>query len=543
MTTGYEADHYVPRLDLGADPFAADFESEYFYGGAMRRQLLEQLVHFCRFTDQVVVLVGATGSGTSTLLDQACFQLEPLMDCCVISAEDAKAPEQMLLAISQQLRLSANAADNVHALVAELSASGAIADEAEPLLMLVDQAQYMALETFQLLQHLVDSANGLVRLLLAGEYQVEQLARLAGFQSEQIKLLELEPLGKTEVSDYLLGLLQSVGYAGEAPLDDDQIAVLQEQSGGNITELNQLLPDLLMADKPPTPTSSSFGLPVAHIVSIAVLVAILLVAIFYGGDSSEGQQGASKQAAVKSADQVSVPVALPANQLEPKVKAVLPTAQKLASKKPVTIDADKNEQAELVSTAAKEKANTAGAVQRGAGSLIGSKLVPKQSAAISTPPPSKTTAAKAAIKAEVTTVKKTIVEPAAKPIVAMPKPAPKPVAVVKKPAIVPPANAVPSREQRLLAYAEADYMLQLMGSVDEQRTRNFTKQYAGRLPITYFETRLKGKPWFVAVTGPYPDKLQALAAVKALPATLAKLKPWARSVASIQRDIRQNRDI
>ena len=101
---------------------------------------------------------------------------------------------------------------------------------------------------------------------------------------------------------------------------------------------------------------------------------------------------------------------------------------------------------------------------------------------------------------------------------------------------------IPVREQRLLAYPETNYVLQLIGSVDEVRAREFVKRYINRMPVTYFETRLKGKPWFVVVTGPYNEKPAALAGIKVLPQELQKQRPWARSIAGVQKDIRENSD-
>ena len=56
-----------------------------------------------------------------------------------------------------------------------------------------------------------------------------------------------------------------------------------------------------------------------------------------------------------------------------------------------------------------------------------------------------------------------------------------------------------------------------------------------------FETILKGKPWYVAVTGPYRDKSAAFMAIGKLSPSLRNEKPWPRSVAGIQSDIRTRR--
>lgn len=82
------------------------------------------------------------------------------------------------------------------------------------------------------------------------------------------------------------------------------------------------------------------------------------------------------------------------------------------------------------------------------------------------------------------------------------------------------------------------YLLQLMGASEEERARGLVKSYVGQLPITYFEARRKGAPWYVVVTGPYSSKQAARDGVASLPVKLRAQKPWVRSVAGVQQEIR-----
>ena len=88
---------------------------------------------------------------------------------------------------------------------------------------------------------------------------------------------------------------------------------------------------------------------------------------------------------------------------------------------------------------------------------------------------------------------------------------------------------------------ESGYVLQLLGARSEQGARDFVAQYGARLPMTYYQTELKSKPWYVVVAGPYQDRSAALRAIKQLPTGLQKQKPWARSVLDVQVQIRAYR--
>ena len=151
-TTGYDADHYVQRLDLGEDPFVAEFESEYFYDGGMRRETLNQLVHYCRFGDQVVMLVGASGSGTSLLLDQAMSVMEDVMDCCYIDGEQQSQPDSLLQALDAQLQLALPFPIQLADFFSALKIATVIDGEIEPVLIAVDQAHFVSYESFQRLR-------------------------------------------------------------------------------------------------------------------------------------------------------------------------------------------------------------------------------------------------------------------------------------------------------------------------------------------------------------------------------------------------------
>ncbi len=533
-TASYDADHYVQRLDLGDDPFAVDFESDYFYTGAMRRQLLDQLVHFSRFGDQTVLLLGATGSGTSTLLDQAYELIEEAMDCCYINAEESSSPEQLLTSLNQQLNFQLPSPIRPADFFASLQSGLIIDGEPEPIMLAIDQAHYLSIEGFSLLRELADLGDGNICLLIAGEYQVEQLVKLASFDEAQIKLVELAPLSATETGEYILGLLRSVGYAGDLPLSNDQLAVLHERSGGNLVEINQLVPSLLETEETARASRFSFGIPIAHVAAIAILAGALILSWLYQGADEKPVEAAIAQQPVTIEEPATPSLAL----VKEEKATPPPVKQEVTEVKPVVKPVVKPEAEPIVEAAT-------GAIDRS--SPPKSKPEPKPAPVVDA------VVEKPAVKAEPEKiVAKPVEPPQPAPVVAATspqKPEPKPEPVQPKPAppvakpvpVVAAAPAIPVREQRLLAFTATNYVLQLIGSVDEARAREFVKRYVNRMPVTYFETRLKGKPWFVVITGPYDDKPAALAGVKVLPSELQKQRPWARSVASVHKDIRSNR--
>ena len=558
-TASYNSDHYVQRLDLGADPFAEDFESDYFYSGAQRRQILDQLVHFGRFSDQVVMLVGATGSGTSWLVDRDYAQLAEVMDCCFVDAESAMSDQQLMSVLNEQLQLDLAEPIMAGEFMAAVQSIAYIDGEPEPILVVVDQAHYLSLESYVLLRDLVLQGADFIRLMLVGEYQVENLALLAQFDKQTIKRLELEPLTQEEIGAYLLGLLQSVGYAGDQPLGNDQLAVLYEQTGGNLAEVTQLLPTLLSADDEEPKAGLRRAIPLTHIAVIGLLVVVLVAGWLYQSPMSSLDSPSVTTTEKELDEKINTSKANTSNgaidriptSVEPKAIATIQRLNEVVSEDAGKIAEDKaqantapdQKEGPELPVSGVAKSSPAETSPQAEVDVEQEVPAPEPSATVAVTKPVFPDVQPAPVKPKVAAVESANVKPKPaakdKKVAAVTKTVKQPKSDVKTQApAVKASPQIPSREQRLLDVPSDNYVLQLMGSVDEARARSFVKKYVGRLPISYFEAELKGKPWFVAVVGPYDNKQAALAGIKVLPAELQKLRPWARSIEGIQADIR-----
>ena len=529
VSSEYGVDHYVQRLDLGDDPFNGNSDSDYFYTGAARGQTLDQLVHFVRFGEQIVVLLGASGSGTSSLLNQSLVVLEDLMDCCYINGSDEIQPDQIMASLNEQLQLCLSEPIESVEFLDAIKLFSLVDGEPEPFLLTIDQAHFLSFESFELLREIVAASGNIAKLLLVGEYQVEQLAKLASFGSGQLKILELQALSNSETEEYLLGKLQSVGYAGDMPLNSDQLAVLSEQAGGNLAEINQLAPVLLASQDEDNVSRKRYEIPRVHGVAVALLAAVLL--LFWVFQRSDENQSGSGSATV------SIPLDLSNSQLhrndttataESMVEGSSNSASDIANKVTVTTD-----------TVA--VASASGGIDRSSPAVLG-RAASTKAALVALP---KAVVEKESVKSQSeldpNVAADAVMSQKPQKSAVVDKPANQPAKVAQQLISVPVSSGMSPREQRILNLPVTAYMLQLMGALDESRTRGVVKQYIGRLPLTYVETRRKDKPWFVAVAGPYDTRSAALAAIKELPPQLQKERPWPRSIATLQQEIRDSR--
>jgi DamX protein len=82
--------------------------------------------------------------------------------------------------------------------------------------------------------------------------------------------------------------------------------------------------------------------------------------------------------------------------------------------------------------------------------------------------------------------------------------------------------------------APGSYALQLLAGADREGSERFVQHHALTDKAAILETRRADKPWFIVVTGHYPDAAQAQAAVAELSPELRKaVQAWPRSVKAL----------
>lgn len=524
VTSGGYSSDFIRRLDLGDNPFSANYQSDYFYSGAKRQHTLEQLIHFCRFSNQLVVLLGESGSGKTVIIDEAVAELHSVIDCCRVTALLLATPESILVELAKQLRFAIDEPITVERFLASLTVGGQVDGRIEPVIVIVESAHDLDQDSVELLLKLQTQSRGALHLVLTGDFALKDIVDMAGIEEGALKHFDLQPLSQSEVAEYVQGCLESVGYAGEQPLSPDQLSVLHEQSKGNLAAINELVPRLLSVDSQPVTSGLlSFKIPKAHIAAIVVLLGALTLSYLYEG---------SPEAALPPAVEIDKPEpSVVAAQDEPSQ----PLSGSIQRSEPEPAPAER--QASVAEPASKPLPETP---KPEAGPKTESAAEPKpQPKVVATKPKAAPVPSK----------------PPAAPVVASPPPA-APVKVATAPPapkpVVSPAQTttestaertIPAREQRLLSFSPNQYMLQVLGARSEKSARGFVKDYVGVISITYFETTLSGKPWFVVVVGPYDSKKLASDSIAQLPPSLKKQKPWAKSLSSIQDQIRQNRSL
>lgn len=502
---------YIEQLGLVRDPFD-DVAGEFFFVGGQRRFLVQQAVHALYFAGGLVLISGAEGAGKTRVVDEVCRELAELADICRFDASVLMDMNAIRAQFADELGLSVDVSSD-DSLLAALNELMPEAGDPLPVLLAIDDAHQLAVPVLTACHDLIRASAGRIRLLLAGAPELltawSQTGRADGDQ------LDVLTLDAQETLDYVATSLQAAGYRGDNPLSEAQQDELFRKSRGNIGAIHALAPELLSraftGDQAPARTRS---LPLQHIAIVVALLAVVGALLFFFRGESGGEQ-----APVPAQDTVvdgrqSVPLAMP--KLDS--SAVAPAEQQpVATPEPA---------AESVQPAAPT-------------------VVPAAPTTAATTPP--------VPAPEPAPAPKPVVAPAAvaKPTVA-PAPVEKP--PIAKPATIavsPKAAAVPADKSTrvtgrgdevstgLATMPKGQFVIQLMAATSKPKLNEFLTRSGNGVKVYIYETRRDGKPWYVAVTGPYPSKEAARSAIAVLPKPLRDQSPWLRSVASIQSDLQK----
>lgn len=102
----------------------------------------------------------------------------------------------------------------------------------------------------------------------------------------------------------------------------------------------------------------------------------------------------------------------------------------------------------------------------------------------------------------------------------------------------PTAKTLLNAENKLLSADSKFYTLQLMGGKNQSSVNQFINTHKIADKAFTYRKQVKGELWYVVVLGQYPNKESANKAIQALPPALKQnVKPWVRSIESVQQEI------
>lgn len=583
--------------------FTAEAAEGPFIEPASRVQWVDKLLHLTRFSEFTIVLEGVEGAGKTTLLRQlrpaASDNSLKLTEVTLSANTDTS--ELLNQIISKLPDHSQQGGDDRARLQYLYSYGQALKNAGQHWVMVVDEAHHLSPAALDILLNFMIAHHGEghpPQLLLAGTPQLGLLlanSHLATSQSGRIHRMLMAPLTPDESSLYLQQKFPAVAKqpakqrhkliqeAGGLPAELDRLATMLMHTGkvgsgrkqaavasaplSLATEPAQAAPSLgpepvLKADDPLAVVSSggdemATASAMSQMQSAAakgsakafpfsalqmgligtVLVAITGVAAWQFMPKSEtpaAPQGDNRVSLSLNLDVEEPPEPTPPAALE-RSKARMDLEKRLAAYENrsvrETVDeplAAPSDQPPLPVNRVVTELTPAENRPEPAAETATPRVVSQQPLPAPTPAP--------AAPAQPVKVPETVAAQPAPVVVKQPepvKPAAAPVVAAKK------TTTVGPREDELLSWPAKGFTLQMQGSRAAKSALDFIRRQQDRSNFYYFTTLYKGGPWHVVVYGRYDSRDAAMADVRNLPASLRKLKPWARTVSGVQADIRK----
>lgn len=539
---------YRQRYGLSEDPFAHDYSFPLFTG-AGRRQLLDQLLHLCQFSNSVLAVLGEYGVGKTRIAHAFMDSLSDQDQICFLSLRSGQSLEQILLSIIQSFGIETSDVPSTENLLASLEAfiaEEAVSDDDGLAVVVLDNAQLLDDQSISVITSLLNNFPQQNRLHLALFGEPQLMHRLERLSPENLLIndFHLQPFGLLETVDYLNFRMEMADYLGPEIFTESMVEPWWRQTHGQLSVLHELAQERLLESVTPSSPSSKRPLPVVHIIAISMLIAVVGVVFLYMGDDKTPAPTNSSLA-----NSTAIPVATP------QPTSAQPTS--VASVAPAGVD---NKNAELSSTDTPVQPLLQSLPQ---------PLQPNQQVQPTTQPVQtvQSTAPTSVIGDD---LPKEEVVPLAqlptsqpKPVQSLPEPTPvaqaKPVEVTPQPAAQPEVKAVKpepevvkttvksvstaaigagAQERTILTWKPSEFTIQLLGVSSEKAARDFVAEQANKKDLLVFRSKRQGRDWFVVITGRYTSSAQARQAIARLPDVQRDAGPWPRDIKTIHNEIK-----
>jgi type II secretory pathway predicted ATPase ExeA len=243
---------YLEHFGLKEAPFRITPNTEYWYAGGQRGEILAALGYAISQGEGIIKVVGEVGSGKTMLCRMLAAKLPDTVDC-VYLGNPTLAPDDMLSAILADLGV-ASPAEGRQARLAQLNQALLERHEwGRRVVVFVEEAQGISLDNLEflrLLTNLETATDKLLQIVLFGQPELDVM--LADPRIRQLKdritlNLNLSPLNEKEVADYLRARLAVAGYRGPDLFPAPLVTRLTRLSVGLSRRINVLADKTLLA--------------------------------------------------------------------------------------------------------------------------------------------------------------------------------------------------------------------------------------------------------------------------------------------------------
>lgn len=243
---------YTQHFGLHEAPFGITPNPAFFYTGNARGEILSALLYAVTHGEGIVKVTGEVGCGKTMLCRMLETRLPKGVDVLYL-VNPTLCPQEVLHAIAAELDLDTGGRRSdevVRALQAELIARHAAGHR---VVLLVEEAQAMPLETLEeirLLTNLETASSKLLQIVLFGQPELDEhlsLPRMRQLRERITHSFDVPPMPRDQIPFFLSHRLRAAGYRGPELFSQGAVRLIARGSQGIVRRINVLADKALMA--------------------------------------------------------------------------------------------------------------------------------------------------------------------------------------------------------------------------------------------------------------------------------------------------------
>ena len=243
---------YQEFFGLHSEPFSLTPDTEFFFNDRIRQEALNTLIYGIRSGEGFIKIVGEVGTGKTTLCRQFLAAIESEAETAYILDPLLKGDE-LVRTLAEELGIAGDdltTADLVEQIKTFMLETW---DQGRPVVLLLDEAQGLPLETLEqlrLLSNLETEKAKLLRIVLMGQPELDIRLREPSIRQLRQRIVysyTLAPLKGEDLSGYLEHRMRVAGHNGGPVFKPGAVRALQRGSRGVLRVVNILAHKSLLA--------------------------------------------------------------------------------------------------------------------------------------------------------------------------------------------------------------------------------------------------------------------------------------------------------
>ena len=243
---------YLEHFGLDSPPFKITPVTDFFFSGANRGEILDALIYAITDSEGIIKVTGEVGSG-KTMLCRMLLERLPQQVESIYLANPSLSREEMLYAIADSLGLNLDG-KRVNVIMQALqNLLEKKASEGKRVVVLVDEAHAMPLDTLEelrLLYNLQVGDHKLLQIVLFGQPELNEKLNQPNMRQLKDRIVHhftMLPLSKTVIESYLMFRMRAAGYRGSNVFSTAATNLIGKASNGLMRRVNILADKSLLA--------------------------------------------------------------------------------------------------------------------------------------------------------------------------------------------------------------------------------------------------------------------------------------------------------